>query len=121
MKKVLIWIGCFLGAFLINALLHPLGIRLGYIALPAIIIWLPQYLCKKVDFKTVEKEAYSKGMSIRQYVASITPTSLMDFCEAHKGNKKLIEKNIKRFNEEQETAKDRIPKRILMVLLEMYK
>ena len=121
MKKILIWIGCFLGAILINALLHPLGIRLGYIALPAIIIWLPQYLCKKVDIKTVEKEAYSKGMSIRQYVASIIPTSLMDFCEAHKGNKKLIRENVAKFNEAQESTKTEIPKRILVVLLEMYK
>lgn len=120
MKKALIWIGCFVGAILINVLLHPLGLRLGYIALPAIIIWLPQFLCKKLDIKRVEKEAYLKGMSIRQYVASVVPSSLMDFCEANKGNKKLIKENIKRFQEAQD-AETKIPKHILVVLLEMYK
>lgn len=120
MKKVLIWIGCFIGALLINILLHPFGVRLGYIAILAIIIWLPEYLFKKVDIKTVEKEAYSKGMSIRQYVASIVPSSLMNFCEINKGNKRVIKENIKRFKAAQDNE-TKIPKRILVVLLEMYK
>ena len=120
MKKVLIWIGCFLGSFIVNLLLLPLGLGLGYGLLYVINIFLPRYLCKKLDIKTVEKEAYSKGLSIRQYVASVVPSSLMDFCEAHKGEKKLIKENIERFNAAQD-AETKIPKRILVVLFEMYK
>ncbi len=76
---------------------------------------------RKLDIKTVEKEAYAKGMSIMQYVTSVVPPSLIIFCEAHKGEPSAIKKNVKMLNDEQESYEDKIPKRILVVLLEMYK
>ena len=121
MKKILIWVGCFLGAILINVLLYPFGVSLGFVALPAIIIWLPLHLCKKVDLKTVEEEAHSKGVSIRQYVASAVPSSLMEFCEENKGNSSTIKKKIKQVEELYIEEGEPIPKRILFTLFEMYK
>lgn len=121
MKKVLIWIGCFLGLVLINAFLFARGIKLGSIPSFVILFILPQYFCKKLDIKTVEKEAFSKGMSIRQYVESVVPSALIDFCEAHKSEKSLIKENIKTVEEECIEAREPIPKRIWVVLLEMYK
>ena len=124
MKKALIWIVFYfsLSSF-IGILKTNFGIWLGFIptvALYSIVGWLVTTLCKKVDVKTVEKEAYSKGMSIRQYVASIVPSSLMNFCEINKGNKRVIKENIKRFKAAQDDE-TKIPKRIFVVLLEMYK
>ena len=119
--KVLIWVGCFLTTVLINLLLLPLNLGLGYGLLYVINVFLPRYLCEKWDIKTVEKEAYAKGMSKRQYVTSVVPPSLIIFCEAHKGEPSAIKKNVKMLNDEQESYEDKIPKRILVVLLEMYK
>ena len=79
-------------------------------------ILISKKLCKKWDKKTVEKEAFAKGMSIRQYVASVVPSEIIAFCEAHKGDSSVI----KRFLEKYVNARE-IPKRIALVLLEIYK
>ena len=118
MKKVLIWIGCYFSlSFLITILKTNFGIWLGFI--PTFILysvtgWLANTLCKKADIKKVEKEAFAKGMSIRQYVASITPPELIKFCEEHKGEK-VVGKTIKHYVDE-----NLISKRIALVLSEMY-
>lgn len=123
--KVLIWIGCALSLGVITTTLNiKMGIYLGLI--PTIVLystmfWLARTLCDKWDIKTVEKEAFSKGMSIRQYITSVVPPSLIIFCEAHKGEPSVIKKNVKMINDESEVNEDKIPKRILVVLLEMYK
>lgn len=65
--KVLIWIGCILGTLLINILLSPLGIRLGYILMFLILCVLPKYLCKKWDIRMIKKEATEAGMSVSEY------------------------------------------------------
>lgn len=114
--KALIWIACSLGLFLINLLLFPFGVRLGYLPVYLILVFLPRYLCKKWDIRVIEKEAHSKGMSIRQYVASIVPPSLMTTCESLKGNSSELKKNLKWYIEEKV-----ITKRISVVLFEMYK
>lgn len=114
--KVLIWIGSFVVYLLINMLLHPLGVRLGYLFTFAFAIWIPQILCRKWDVKVVQKEAYAKGMSIYQYVSSIVPPSLMTACEARKGNRKALKENLKMCVEE-----NAITKRISNVLFEMFK
>ena len=95
--------------------------NLGYCAvgisgLILFILGLVSPLRKKSEIKKVEKEAYSKGMSIRQYVTSVVPSSLITFCEVHKGESSVLKKNLKSYIEE-----NVITKRIAVVLLEMYK
>ena len=119
MRKVLISIGCILVYVLIvTTIENEFRFILG--ALPTMVLfgsmlWLESFLHKKSDIKKVEKEAYAKGMSIRQYVTSIAPPSLITFCEEHKGEP-CLGNNLKRCVEE-----DVIPKHIAVVLLEMYK
>ena len=114
--KALIWIGSFLVYLIINALLHPFGVRLGYILTLAFAIWIPKVLCRKWDVKVVQKEAYVKGMSIYQYVSSIVPPSLITACETRKGNRKALKENLKMCVEE-----NAITKRTSVVLFEMFK
>lgn len=120
MKKALIWVGCFLLSVIINMLLLPFGVKLGYVALPVIVYLLPRYLCIKLDIWEVKKEAESKGMSIRQLVASVVPPSLFGFCEVNKGESSIIKSAIKKFIRENAEDENPIPKRYLVVLREMY-
>lgn len=119
MKKVLIWIGCFLVATLINLLLLPLGLGLGAIPMYLITVVLARHLCKKTDKSTyineVRKEAFSKEMPLKEYIKTVVPSELINFCETHKGETLEIKENFKMFSERKP-----IPKRYLYVLLEMY-
>lgn len=121
MKKVLIWIGCFLLTILIDAILHPFGVRLGYGLRYVVCVPLALYLCKQLDIRTVKKEAATKGVSIWQLVTSIVPKSLVDFCESNKGKSSVIKGAIKTFMKENSEDEHPIPKRYLVVLREMYK
>lgn len=114
--KTLIWVGCFLGALIIDILLFPLGVRMGLLPVWAVVIFFPKVLCRKWDVRVVRKAAFAKGMSIRQYVTSIAPPSLIFACEAHKGDRAALKKTLKICVEE-----DAITKEISSVLFEMYK
>lgn len=114
--KVLIWIGSFIVYLIINILLHPFGVRLGYLFGLAFAVLIPLFLCKKWDIRVIEKEAHSKGMSIYQYISSIVPPSLMTACEAYKGNHPALKETLKRCVEE-----NAISKPVSKVLFEMFK
>lgn len=117
--KVLIWIGCFLGYITINIILHPLGLRLGYLPTLALVTLgtgLPIFLCKKWDVRVIEKEAHNNGVSVREYVRSKVPPSLMDFCEANKGNRSTLKKTLKSY-----ITNNVISKPIANCLYAMYK
>ena len=114
--KFLIWLGCFLVYMIVNALLHPLGIRLGWLFGLVFAVWIPSFLCKKWDIRTVQKEAFAQGMSIRQYIDSIVPPSLISAFEVQKGNRVALKANLKRCVEE-----NAITKPDSVVLFEMCK
>jgi hypothetical protein len=114
--KVLIWIGCFLVYIAINIILHPLGFRLGYGLTLVLVTLLPIFLCKKWDVRVVEKEAHNNGVSVREYVRSKVPPSLMDFCEANKGNRSTLKKTLKNY-----ITNNVISKPIANCLYAMYK
>lgn len=114
--KILIWLGSFLAYLIINMLLHPLGVRLGYIFGLAFAVWIPIFLCKKWDIRTVLKEAHAKGMSGRQYVESQVPPSIITLCEANKGNPVTLKAELKKC-----VAEGAVSKRISYCLIDMYK
>jgi hypothetical protein len=119
MRKFFISIGC-ISVYVLIVTTIRIEFRFILGALPTMVLfgsmlWLESFLHKKSDIKKVEKEAYAKGMSIRQYITSVVPSSLINFCEIHKGKSDLAN-TIKQYVEE-----DVIPKHIAVVLLEMYK
>ena len=120
MKKALIWIGCFLLATIINMLLSPLGLRLGYGLTYIINVWLAIYLCKKFDkntmLKQVQTEAFYKDMTLKQYIPTVVPPQLISFCESNKDDPDFLKKNLKYI-----PLVKTIPKRYLIALLELYK
>ena len=65
--KALIWIGCFLGTVIVNILLLPLELRLGYMLMYANLFVLPSYLCKKLDLHRAMKAVKESGMSVNEY------------------------------------------------------
>lgn len=121
--KFLIWIGGYLLMTLVYVLTYGIFASAG-----AFILWLEaivylsvwiivsKKLCKNWDIRVVEKEAHSKGLSIRQYIVSIVPPSLIYTCEKLKDNLPALKDNLKKCVEA-----NTIPKRISVVLLEMYK
>ena len=121
MKKAFIWIGCFLGASIINGILwENFGFRLGCILLYVIQISLAKYLCNRFDkstmLKQVQNEAFDKDMTVRQYIHTVVPPVLISFCEDNKDGPDFIKKNLKLI-----PATKTIPKRYLVALLELYK
>ncbi len=117
--KVLIWIGCFLVYTTINTILYSLELRLGYVwtvVLVTLVTWLPIFLCKKWDVRVIEKEAHNNGVSVREYVSSKVPPSLMDSCEVNKGNRSTLKKMLKSY-----VTNNVISKPIANCLYAMYK
>lgn len=120
MKKVLIYIGCFLGATIINMMLGVFGFRLGSIPMYLILFVLAIYLCNRFDkntmLKQVQTEAFDKDMTLKQYIPTVVPSQLISFCESNKDDPDFIKNNL-RFIPMVKT----IPKRYLIALLELYK
>ena len=117
--KVFIWMCCMTIPLGTIALVEDFGFFLG--AIPTVILYtigfnLAYIFCRKWDVRVIEKEAHLKGMSVRQYVSSLVPPSLITACESLKGNSAALKDTLKNcVNEEV------ITKPISHVLFEMYK
>ena len=120
MRKFLIYIGCFLGTTIINVMLVPFGFKLGIIPMYVLQFCLARYLCNRFDKNTImiamRNEAFSKDMTLNQYIHTVVPHVLIRFCEDNKDDPAFIKKNLKLIP----MAKT-LPKRYLIALLELYK
>lgn len=115
--KVFIWISTFFTVTLVNVLIGcVIGFRLGGVLLYVACTFLARFLCKKWDIRLVKKEAYSKGLSIKQYITYIVPASLITACEMNQGNRKELKKILKEC-----VSSATINKRTSLILFEMYK
>jgi hypothetical protein len=115
--KALIWIGCTLAVVLINILLLPLEMGLGYILMYAILIVLPEYLCKKLDWYRIKKNATNAGMTVSEYgkqgLSQEFLTTLEKLCNttSYERVKFLLKKCVK---------KGKITKEQFIILLDEY-
>lgn len=96
--KILIWIGCIIASLIvnvvINVILSPFGIRLGYGLrglLVAATTFLARYLCLKFEIGKIKTKAEKEGTSEIELVKREIPSSLRCLCEEHRGNEVALE------------------------------
>lgn len=96
--KILIWIGCIAVSLIVNvvidALLSPLGVRLGYGLRGLLVVattFLARYLCLKFEIGKIKTKAEKEGTSEIELVKREIPSSLRTLCEEHRGNEVALE------------------------------
>jgi len=94
--KILIWIGSFIVCTLVtaifDALLKPLGIRLGWlvrylIAVPA-MFFLARHWCLKWEekiFKKLQDKANKEGLSVEEFLTKDVPKVCLELAEEYRG------------------------------------
>lgn len=94
--KVLIWIGsfiiCLLATVIFDALLKPLGLRLGYglryLLSVSATAFLARRLCNKWEWHKKKSMAENKGLTPDEYdgyIKSEIPTSCYEIAELYRG------------------------------------